>query len=131
MAATQDFAARGGLVLGICNGFQVLCESHLLPGALVRNDGQKFVCKHVHLRTENAETPFTNALAPGQTLCIPVAHGEGKYVCDDATLDELNAANRVIFRYAEPDGSLPESANPNGSRDSIAGSPMPDLMSWA
>ncbi len=98
----RSLPSKGGLVLGICNGFQVLCESHLLPGALVRNDGQKFVCKQVHLRTENADTPFTNALAPGQMLQVPVAHGEGKYVCDDATLDELNAANRVIFRYCEP-----------------------------
>lgn len=121
MAATQEFADRGGLVLGICNGFQVLCESHLLPGALVRNDGQKFVCKHVHLRAENTETPFTNALAPAHPLQIPVAHGEGKYVCDDLTLRELNDANRVIFRYAEPDGTLSEAANPNGSIENIAG----------
>ncbi len=121
MSATQEFAAKGGLVLGICNGFQVLCESHLLPGALVRNEGQKFVCKQIHLRTENAGTPFTNALASGQTLQVPVAHGEGKYVCDEATLSELNAANRVIFRYCEPDGALTDAANPNGSLNHIAG----------
>ncbi len=121
MAATQEFAAQGGLVLGICNGFQALCESHLLTGALVRNDGQKFVCKQVSLRVENTDTPFTNALSPGQTLRVPVAHGEGKYVCDEATLNELNAANRVIFRYSEPDGSLTATANPNGSQDNIAG----------
>jgi len=121
MAATQEFAAKGGLVLGICNGFQVLCESHLLPGALVRNDGQKFVCKQVHLRTENTETPYTKTLTAGQTLRIPVAHGEGKYVCDDATLRELDDAKRVIFRYSEADGTLSESGNPNGSLDNIAG----------
>ncbi len=125
MAATQEFASRGGLVLGICNGFQVLCESHLLPGALVRNDGQRFVCKQVHLRAENTNTPFTNALRPGQVLQVPVAHGEGKYVCDDATLDELKAKNRVIFRYTAPEeqevGAAHGGTNPNGSRDDIAG----------
>ncbi len=121
MAAVQDFAARGGLVLGICNGFQVLCESHLLPGALVKNDGQRFLCKHVHLRTENAQTPFTNTLSQGQTLRIPIAHGEGKYVCDEQTLAELNAQNRVIFRYCDADGHVTADANPNGSLDNIAG----------
>ena len=125
MAATQEFAAGGGLVLGICNGFQVLCESHLLPGALVRNDGQKFVCKQVRLRAENTDTPFTNALRPGQILQVPIAHGEGKYVCDDATLDELKATNRVIFRYTAPEeqgiGAASGGTNPNGSRDDIAG----------
>ena len=125
MAATQEFAASGGLVLGICNGFQVLCESHLLPGALVRNDGQKFVCKQIHLRAENTDTPFTNTLVPGQLLQVPVAHGEGKYVCDDATHEELTRTNRVLFRYAAPeemsDGVPTVHANPNGSRDDIAG----------
>jgi len=112
MAATQEFAAKGGLVLGICNGFQALCESHLLPGALVRNDGQKFICKQVELTTENFDTPFTNALEADQALKVPIAHGEGKYLCDDATLRELNETNRVIFRYKE---------NPNGSLENIAG----------
>lgn len=121
MAAVQEFAARGGLVLGICNGFQVLCESHLLPGALVKNDGQRFLCKHVHLRTENAQTPFTITLAHGQTLRIPIAHGEGKYVCDEPTLAELQRQDRVIFRYCEADGRITPDANPNGSVDSIAG----------
>ena len=114
MSAVQDFAAAGGLVLGICNGFQVLCESHLLPGALVKNDGQQFVCRHVALQVENAETPFTNRMRPGQSLCIPVAHGEGKYVCDDETLAALRQSGRVLFRYAAGD-------NPNGSLDDIAG----------
>lgn len=125
MMATQEFASRGGLVLGICNGFQVLCESHLLPGALIRNDGQKFVCKQVHLRAENTDTPFTNTLTPGQILQVPVAHGEGKYVCDEATHEELTRNNRVLFRYAAPEeqslGAVIGSANPNGSRDDIAG----------
>lgn len=114
MAAVQDHAARGGLVLGICNGFQVLCESHLLPGALVKNDGQRFVCRHVALSVENAETPFTGAMTVGQTLCIPVAHGEGKYVCDEATLAQLRQTGRILFRYASGE-------NPNGSQDNIAG----------
>ncbi len=121
MQATQEHAARGGLVLGICNGFQVLCECHLLPGALVRNDGQRFVCKQIHLRAENVDTPWTRALSGGQVLQVPVAHGEGKYVCDDATHQELTAANRVLFRYCDADGSATDAANPNGSRDHIAG----------
>ncbi len=121
MAATQDFAARGGLVLGICNGFQVLCESHLLPGALVRNGGQQFVCKQIHLRTENSETPFTNRLTMGQVLQVPIAHGEGNYVCDDETLDELQTEGRIVFRYCEADGQGTPQSNPNESRDHIAG----------
>jgi phosphoribosylformylglycinamidine synthase len=121
MAAVQDFAASGGLVIGICNGFQVLCESHLLPGALVKNDGQRFICKQVHLRAENTETPFTNRIAPGRTLRVPIAHGEGKYVCDEATLETLKQSRRILFRYAEADGTITDHANPNGSIDNIAG----------
>ena len=121
MAATQEFAAKGGLVLGVCNGFQVLCEFHLLPGALVRNEGQRFLCKQIHLRTENSATPFTNKLAPGQVLEVPIAHGEGRYVCDDDTLDDLFSENRVIFRYCDAQGELTPESNPNGSRDAIAG----------
>ncbi len=121
MAATQDFAARGGLVLGICNGFQVLCESHLLPGALVRNGGQQFVCKQIYLRTETNQTPFTNAMSWNQVLQVPVAHGEGNYVCDDDTLDELQSQGRVVFRYCEADGQDTPQSNPNESRDNIAG----------
>jgi phosphoribosylformylglycinamidine synthase I len=115
MTSVKSFAAAGGLVIGICNGFQVLCEAHLLPGALVRNDGQRFVCRHVKLRVENADTPFTRLCTRGQILSIPVAHGEGKYVCTDETLTALNENNQVIFRYASP------SDNPNGSTDDIAG----------
>lgn len=121
VAATQEFASRGGLVLGICNGFQVLCESHLLPGALLRNQDQKFVCKQIHLRTENVDTPFTNTLTPGQVLQVPIAHGEGNYVCDEDTLRQLQDANRVLFRYCHADGTLADRSNPNGSVDNIAG----------
>jgi phosphoribosylformylglycinamidine synthase I len=121
MSAVQDFAASGGLVVGICNGFQVLCESHLLPGALVRNVGQRFLCHQVHLRTENRDTRFTRRVPEGKTLKVPIAHGEGKFVCDDATLKMLNESGRVLFRYSEPDGALSDRANPNGSIDNIAG----------
>ncbi len=121
MEATQEFASRGGLVLGICNGFQVLCESHLLPGALLRNQDQKFVCKQIHLRAENADTPFTNRLTPGQVLSVPIAHGEGNYVCDEDTLKQLQDADRVLFRYCHSDGTLADGSNPNGSVDNIAG----------
>ncbi len=121
MQATQDFAASGGLVLGICNGFQVLCESHLLPGALLRNDDQKFICKQIYLRTENAETPFTNMLTQGQILQVPIAHGEGKYVCDDSVYRELVDNKRVLFRYCTADGELTQAGNPNGSGNFIAG----------
>jgi phosphoribosylformylglycinamidine synthase I len=120
MAAVQDHAARGGLVLGICNGFQVLCEAHLLPGALVKNDEQRFVCRHTALRVENADTPWTNQMQSGQSLCIPVAHGEGKYVCDESVLTELRESGRILFRYADGD-------NPNGSLDDIAGIASPDF----
>jgi len=115
MASVKHFANNGGLVVGICNGFQVLCESHLLPGALVRNDGQHFVCKHVNIRVENAETPFTRSCTTGKILSIPVAHGEGKFVCDESTLASLKQNKQVLFRYASPKD------NPNGSTDDIAG----------
>ncbi len=121
MGAVQEFASRGGFVIGMCNGFQILCESHLLPGALLRNDGQKFVCRQIYLRTENTETPWTNMLTPGQMLQVPIAHGEGKYVCDDGVLGELKSASRVLFRYCDADGSVTADANPNGSLDGIAG----------
>lgn len=121
MGAVQEFASRGGLMIGMCNGFQILCEAHLLPGALLRNDGQKFICKQIYLRTENADTPFTNTLTAGQVLQVPIAHGEGKYVCDSATLAELTSSGRVLFRYCASDGALTDDANPNGSLDNIAG----------
>jgi len=112
MQAVKRFAADGGLVLGICNGFQILVEAGLLPGALVRNAGLKFVCREVRLRTETIDSPFTAAARPGQVLRVPIAHGEGCYVADEHTLDELEAEKRVIFRYLD---------NPNGSARDIAG----------
>ncbi|MFN3597676.1 MAG: phosphoribosylformylglycinamidine synthase subunit PurQ [Rubricoccaceae bacterium] len=115
------FAAEGGLVLGVCNGFQVLCEAGLLPGALVRNASLRFVCKDVHLRVENAATPFTGAMREGQVLRVPVAHGGGNYVADEATLDALERARRVVFRYCDAGGHVTEAANPNGSARGIAG----------
>ena len=121
MNAVRAHAERGGLLVGICNGFQILCEAHLLPGALVRNSDCKFVCRYVNLKVENAETPFTSAYKKGQILRIPVAHGEGRYVCDDATQEKLNAENRVLFRYCDADGEPSAAGNPNGSQDNIAG----------
>lgn len=121
MDAVRVHAERGGFVLGICNGFQVLCEAHLLPGALVRNEACKFLCKHVGLRVENSETPFTRAYKPGQVLQIPIAHGEGRYVCDDATLQTLEANHRVLFRYVDAQGESTQAGNPNGSVANIAG----------
>ena len=115
------FAKDGGLVFGICNGFQILCEAGLLPGTLMRNESLRFVSKPVTLRVENADTPFSNALHEGQTLTIPVAHGEGRYYADAEVLDQLEAQDRVVFRYSTPDGALTDEANPNGSVRNIAG----------
>ncbi len=114
-------AERGGHVIGICNGFQILTESGLLPGALLRNASLKFVCRDVHLRVENAQTAFTSQYAQGQVLRIPVAHGEGNFYTDDETLKALEDNGQVVFRYAEADGSVTDAANPNGSRSNIAG----------
>jgi phosphoribosylformylglycinamidine synthase len=121
MDAVRAHAERGGLVFGVCNGFQILCEAHLLPGALVRNVNCKFLCKYVTLRVENAETPFTKAYKPGQLLRIPIAHGEGRYVCDAATLQELQTSQRILFRYVNEQGMPGPEGNPNGSMDRIAG----------
>jgi len=115
------FAREGGLVLGICNGFQVLCEAGLLPGALARNASLRFACKDTHLRVENAATPFTNAAEAGQVLRVPIAHGEGNYTADEATLDRLEANGQVVFRYCDADGNVTPEANPNGSARNIAG----------
>jgi phosphoribosylformylglycinamidine synthase subunit PurQ / glutaminase len=112
MQAVKRFAAEGGLVAGFCNGFQILTESGLLPGALVRNQGLKFICKQVRLETATANSPFTGTLAKGQILRVPIAHGEGLYFADERTLDELEADDRVAFRYVD---------NPNGSLRDIAG----------
>jgi phosphoribosylformylglycinamidine synthase len=121
MRALDKFARSGGLVLGICNGFQILCEAGLLPGALMRNTGLRFICRHVHIRVETTATPFTSAGQRGQVLRIPIAHADGNYVCDDATLAELQRNDQIAFRYCALDGSLDPAANPNGSRDAIAG----------
>lgn len=121
MESVRKFAASGGLVLGICNGFQILCESGLLPGALMRNIGLKYVCKPVQVRVENAATPFTNVCATGDVLTIPIGHMEGNYFCDPAILDELKRENRIVFRYSDATGEITSAANPNGSLENIAG----------
>jgi len=121
MQAVQAFAAQGGLVLGICNGFQILCEAGLLPGALIRNRSLQFRCEHIFLRTVTAESPFTNRIPPDKLLRLPIAHGEGCYFADEATLARLNANNQVLWRYVDADGQPAENANPNGSLDAIAG----------
>lgn len=121
MESVRKFADRGGLVLGICNGFQILCESGLLPGALMRNVGLKYVCKQIHLRVENNETPFTGNCRKVEVLTIPIGHMEGNYFCDDATLSDLKRDNRIVFRYSNEQGEITAEANPNGSLENIAG----------
>ncbi|HEY0545458.1 MAG TPA: phosphoribosylformylglycinamidine synthase subunit PurQ [Pyrinomonadaceae bacterium] len=121
MNSVTEFAARGRFVLGICNGFQILCEAGLLPGALIRNRDLHFICEHVSVRVETTETPFTNQLRAGSVLRIPIAHAEGNYVCDDATLEELASEDRIVFRYCDASGVATAEANPNGSRANIAG----------
>jgi len=121
MGAVQKFAASGGLVLGICNGFQILTEAGLLPGALMRNAGLKYICKQVHLRTETANTPFTGTLEKGRVLKIPIGHMEGNYFCTPEELRRLESEDRIVFRYATPEGAITPEANPNGSLGNIAG----------
>jgi phosphoribosylformylglycinamidine synthase subunit PurQ / glutaminase len=136
MKSVERFARAGGLVLGICNGFQILLEAGLLPGAMLRNQGLRFLCRQVHIRVESTDTPFTCAAAPGQILKIPIAHMEGNYFCDAATLADLERHNQIIFHYVHPDGrdggksdnlrprlgaAQEDIANPNGSLHSIAG----------
>ena len=121
MQSVKKFAADGGLVLGICNGFQILCEAGLLPGALLRNAGLQYICKQVYLRTESTDSPFTHSLRQGQVLKMPIGHMEGNYFCDEATLAELKRSDRVAFRYVTPQGEATREANPNGSLDNIAG----------
>jgi phosphoribosylformylglycinamidine synthase len=108
-------------VFGICNGFQILCESGLLPGALIRNAGLHFVCKHVNLKLENRNTPFTRAVDPGKILSIPIAHAEGNYTCDDETFHSLEENGQIVFRYCDENGNVTPESNPNGSRSNIAG----------
>jgi phosphoribosylformylglycinamidine synthase len=121
MDAVQRFAADGGIVLGICNGFQVLCEAGMLPGALIRNESLKFLGQTVHVRVENADTAFSNAYQTGQVLEMHIAHGDGNYVADEDTLDMLESTGRVVFRYVTGNGLVTAAANPNGSMRSIAG----------
>jgi phosphoribosylformylglycinamidine synthase len=119
--AIRDFAAKGGLVLGSCNGFQILCEAGLLPGALMRNECLQYRCQSTHLVVDNTDTPFTRGLRPGQVLTMPISHGEGKYHADAPTLARLRERNRIVFRYATADGQVTRAANPNGSLENIAG----------
>ena len=121
MESVAEFARAGGFVLGICNGFQVLCEAGLLPGALIRNRGLRYICTWVHLRLEETETPFTCRCAPGEVLAMPIKHGEGCYVADPATLEQLEQNHQVVFRYVDPAGRATADANPNGSTNNIAG----------
>ncbi len=119
--ALPEFVAGGGLVLGSCNGFQILCEAGLLPGALMRNECLQYRCQSTYLLLENGETPFTRAMRPGQVLKMPISHGEGKYYADRETLGRLKDNGQVVFRYCTEDGRLAKEANPNGSLDNIAG----------
>ena len=121
MEAVFDFAGRGGLVMGICNGFQVLCEAGLLPGALLRNDSLEFRCEWVNLRVDNPESVFTGNCTSGQRLRVPISHGEGRYYADDVMLSTLDEEGRVLFRYCAEDGTVNPEANPNGSLNGIAG----------
>jgi len=121
MNAVKEFAKKGKFVFGVCNGFQILCESGLLPGALMRNRGLHFICRHVNIKVENDKTPYTSEFGKGEVLSIPIAHAEGNYVCDDQTLAELESNNQIIFRYCDENGEISDEANPNGSRSSIAG----------
>ena len=121
MEAVAGHARAGKPVIGICNGFQILCEAGLLPGVLMRNDSLQFRCTDVHLRVESTASPFTQLASRGDVLRIPISHGEGRYYADAATLDELEAGGRIAFRYCDPDGSVTPEANPNGSERNIAG----------
>ncbi len=121
MNAVVEFAAAGGLVVGICNGFQILCEAGLLPGALMRNASRRFVCKFIHVRVENNTSEFTNACGEKEILKIPVAHAEGLYYADANTLRQLNQHQQILFRYCNDRGELTPAANPNGSLENIAG----------
>ncbi|MEP7059742.1 MAG: phosphoribosylformylglycinamidine synthase subunit PurQ [Actinomycetota bacterium] len=121
MQEISGFAARGGPVLGICNGFQILCESGLLPGALIRNRSLRFVCKDLWLRVETSQTAVTAGMQPGETIQVPIKHGEGQFVATRAQLAEIEGAGRVVFRYADARGLVSEDVNPNGSIGNIAG----------
>lgn len=121
MKAIKNFAASGKYVFGICNGFQILCEAGLLPGALMRNSGLHFICRHVYLKLENPDTPFTNKVDPNKVLSMPIAHAEGNYTCDDETFEQLEENGQIVFRYCDESGSVTDGSNPNGARSNIAG----------
>jgi phosphoribosylformylglycinamidine synthase len=121
MRSVKEFADKGGMVIGICNGFQILCEAGLLPGALLRNVGMKYVCKFLHLRTETTNTSFTNTLSKGQLLHIPIGHGDGNYFADADVLKRIEDNDQVAFRYVTAEGQVTRDANPNGSLNNIAG----------
>jgi phosphoribosylformylglycinamidine synthase len=121
MKEVIKFAENGGFVFGICNGFQILCESGLLPGALLHNDNQKFICKNIYLKADNNETHFTSLVSKEQVLKIPIAHGEGKYYADEDTLADMRQNNQILFRYCDENGNITKEANPNGSVENIAG----------
>ena len=121
MDAVRRFAQDGGLVIGICNGFQILCEAQLLPGILLRNHHLEYRCQWTNLRTEQVDTPFTRRCQPGQVLQVPVSHGEGNYFAEPDTLRDLEARGQVLFRYCEPTGAVTDESNPNGAANNIAG----------
>jgi phosphoribosylformylglycinamidine synthase subunit PurQ / glutaminase len=121
MKSVEKFAKGGGMVFGICNGFQILLEAGLLPGAVMRNSGLRYICRHVHVRIEQTDTPFTCTAKKGQIIRIPIAHNDGNFNADEATLAELEKNRQVIFRYTNPDGSDDAAGNPNGSMSNIAG----------
>jgi phosphoribosylformylglycinamidine synthase len=121
MKSVEKFANSGGMVLGICNGFQILLEAGLLPGAMMRNSGLRYICRHVYIRVEQTDMPFTNAGQHGQILKIPIAHNDGNYTCDETTLADLQKNRQVVFRYTTPDGANDAAGNPNGSMNNIAG----------
>jgi len=121
MQEVMEFASKGGFVLGICNGFQILTESHLLPGALMHNDNRQFVCKNIFMRAETDQSLVTSKMAIGQVIKVPIAHGEGKFFADDATLKSLNENDQILFRYCDQNGNTTPESNPNGALDNIAG----------
>ncbi|CAN5586723.1 phosphoribosylformylglycinamidine synthase subunit PurQ [soil metagenome] len=121
MQEVMEFADKGGFVFGICNGFQILTEAHLLPGALLHNTHHQFTCKNVHLKCETDESIITSKFTIGQTIKIPIAHGEGNYFCDDETLKQLHENNQVLFRYCDAEGNVTPESNPNGALENIAG----------
>jgi len=121
MKAVMEYAKSGGLVIGVCNGFQILCEAHLLPGALIRNRGLKLICEYVYVRVETTNSPFTNACRKGQVLRLPIAHGEGNFFAEPQVVEQLDREDRIIVRYCDKAGKITDAANPNGSLDNIAG----------